>query len=69
MEMFTIENKLVSTSTTKEHILLVEDDILNRELITIYLRNICTIDHAKDGLKAIELTQQQSYSLILQTGG
>ena len=65
MEMFTIEKSLANTSTEKEHILLVEDDILNKELITIYLRNICIIDHASDGLKAIELSKQKSYSLIL----
>lgn len=65
MEMFTTKNSFVNTLVEKAHILLVEDDILNKELITIYLRNICTIDHAPDGLKAIELSKHQAYSLIL----
>lgn len=50
---------------SKESILIVEDDFLNRELTTIYLRNICEIDHAPNGLTAVELSKKHCYSLIL----
>lgn len=65
MEMFTIENNPAGSAVERDNILLVEDDLLNRELITIYLRKIGNIDNAPDGLTAIELTKRKSYSLIL----
>ncbi|QQS37461.1 MAG: response regulator [Ignavibacteriales bacterium] len=65
MEMLVLEKQQVKTSTQNEIILLVEDDVLNKELTTIYLRNVCKLDHAASGLAAVEMSISQQYSLIL----
>ncbi len=46
-------------------ILLVEDNEMNKEVVMIYLRKICKVDYAKDGLTAIQMTSQKKYSAVL----
>jgi CheY-like chemotaxis protein len=46
-------------------ILLVEDNLLNKELIFIFLKGKYELDHAPDGYKAIELANSKSYGAIL----
>lgn len=46
-------------------VLLVEDNLVNREVTKTFLRNICSVDHAFDGLTALEMVNKKIYSLIL----
>ena len=53
---------------TKEHlpvILLIEDNEMNKQVIEIYLNNICSVDYAKDGESAIQLASQRKYNFVL----
>lgn len=56
------------TRITKDHlpvILLVEDNEMNKQVIEIYLKNICSVDYAKDGETAIQLASQKKYNFVL----
>ncbi|MBL8490006.1 MAG: response regulator, partial [Rhodocyclaceae bacterium] len=47
-------------------ILLVEDDPMNREVAVGFLEGLAvTVDHAADGLEAVELARRHDYDLIL----
>ncbi len=47
-------------------ILVVDDDSINRELMSDILTQMqCNVDFAKDGKEAIEKASKQSYDLIL----
>jgi CheY-like chemotaxis protein len=46
-------------------ILLVEDNLLNKELIFIFLKGQYDIDHAFDGYKAVEMVSIKGYQAIL----
>ncbi len=46
-------------------ILLVEDNEMNKEVVKIYLKNICKVDYAKDDKTAIQLSSQKHYSIVL----
>lgn len=46
-------------------VLLVEDNDVNIQLVSAYLRGICKVDHAMYGLKAIQLAKVTAYRLIL----
>ena len=46
-------------------ILLVEDNEMNKEVVKIYLKNICKVDYAKDDKTAIQLSAQKKYSIVL----
>jgi len=50
---------------TLPKVLLVEDNITNKVITTLFLKNICYVDHAIDGLKAIEMAEKKQYDLIL----
>ncbi len=65
MEMLVAEKTNTLTKNEDVKVLLVEDDLLNKELTTIYLRNVCRLDHASNGLNAIEMSNAHQYSLIL----
>ncbi len=46
-------------------VLVVEDNDLNKELLFIYLKNICQVDHAPDAESAIRMVKQKDYKTIL----
>jgi CheY-like chemotaxis protein len=47
------------------HVLLVEDNLLNRELTSYFLKNVCTLDQTARGEEAIQLAGERRYSAIL----
>lgn len=49
----------------KPEVLVVEDNQVNMELTTMFLKDICTTDRAKDGLTAIKLAGAKKYDAIL----
>lgn len=65
MEMLVAEKTYTHIKNEDVKVLLVEDDLLNKELTTIYLKNVCRIDHAANGLSAIEMSNAHQYSLVL----
>jgi PAS domain S-box-containing protein len=46
-------------------VLLVEDNEMNKEVVMIYLRNICNVDYANNGKSAVQMASQKPYSAIL----
>ncbi len=46
-------------------ILLVENDTASRDIIKYFLREICVIDFAENGLDAVNMVRAQKYSAIL----
>lgn len=54
-----------STFYTKPEVLVVEDNQVNMELTTMFLRDVCKTDRAKDGLTAIKLAGAKKYDAIL----
>jgi PAS domain S-box-containing protein len=46
-------------------LLLVEDNYINKDMTTIFLKGVCAIDYAETGEQAIELTKQKIYDVIL----
>ncbi len=46
-------------------ILLVEDNLINKEVVEVFLRGICKVDHAIDGEGAIKMALQKHYDTIL----
>jgi PAS domain S-box-containing protein len=45
-------------------VLVVDDDESSREIIKLFLKNICVVDAAESGEKAITLVNSKSYNLI-----
>lgn len=68
-----LENKresttsLSATPSQKEllHILYVEDEVMNQQLISMFLRNICITDVASTGEEAIEMAKKNRYDCFL----
>jgi PAS domain S-box-containing protein len=56
---------VVKTRSSKPLILLVEDNYINANVVARNLRDICTLDHAKNGLTAIEMAREKTYDAIL----
>jgi len=46
-------------------LLIVEDNEMNRDLVMIYLRHLCQMDHAFDAETAIRMVQSKHYHAIL----
>jgi len=46
-------------------VLLVEDNLVNKELTEFFLRKVCRIDYAPDGSTAIQMVKAKKYSAIL----
>lgn len=46
-------------------VLSVEDNDVNRELITLYLDDFCKVDSTENGYEAVELAQEQTYDIFL----
>lgn len=55
----------VKIKKEKPVILVVEDNIINKEVIEMFLDSICNIDYAKTGEKAVLLSEQKKYDAIL----
>ncbi len=47
------------------HVLVVEDNELNKELLLVYLKTICMTDHAPDAETAIQKVKEKQYKAIL----
>ena len=61
-----IEEKVVETPTVDlPLVLLVEDNEMNIDLTTSFLKNICRIDAATDATSAINLANDNTYEAIL----
>jgi CheY-like chemotaxis protein len=50
-------------------VLVVEDDLLSIEVIKIVLKDICELDFAENGFKAIDFAKGRKYALILMDVG
>jgi PAS domain S-box-containing protein len=46
-------------------VLLVEDNIVNKDLTILFLKNLCTVEYAPDAATAIEMISTKQYSAIL----
>jgi CheY-like chemotaxis protein len=46
-------------------VLLVEDNLVNKELTEFFLRKTCRLDYASDGSAAIEKVKENNYAAIL----
>jgi CheY-like chemotaxis protein len=46
-------------------VLLVEDNLVNKELTEFFLRKTCRVDYAPDGATAIEMVKSKKYIAIL----
>ncbi len=47
------------------HLLLVEDDKINVDVINLFLRDYCNVDHSISALEAIEKVKEKKYDAIL----
>ena len=47
------------------HLLLVEDDRINVDVINLFLRDYCNVDHSVSALEAIEKVKEKKYDAIL----
>lgn len=54
-----IENK------NNPSVLLVEDNAINKEVITCYIENFCDVDGVSDGIEAIEKAGEKQYDIVL----
>ena len=46
-------------------VLLVEDNLVNKELTEFFLRKVCQIDYTHDGATAIRMVREKQYNAIL----
>ncbi|MGE5499188.1 MAG: ATP-binding protein [Syntrophothermus sp.] len=53
------------SAAEKPCVLLVEDNFINKEVITRYLEDICVVEHARNGLAAITKAKSRVYAAIL----
>jgi len=60
-----IDAKPEDTTAAKPLILCVEDDYLNRNMISMFLKNICNVDTAEDGETAVKMASQKKYEAFL----
>jgi CheY-like chemotaxis protein len=61
-------NEMINKSNSDEKlpaILLVEDEPISRDVIKLFLKNICDLNVAVNGEEALELTLRKKYDLIL----
>jgi PAS domain S-box-containing protein len=62
-----IVNEKVSnvTGMKKPGILLVEDNVTNKMITELFIKDICEVSHALNGLQAIEMCEKAEYDLVL----
>lgn len=55
------------SNSTEEKIkaLLVEDNVENRDVITYFIKGMCTVDAAADAPTALQMVSEKQYELIL----
>jgi len=58
-------NAVTRSDNKKPEILLVEDNSINKEVITCYINNFCNVDAVSDGLSSIEKAQNKQYDVVL----
>jgi signal transduction histidine kinase len=46
-------------------VLLVEDNLINIKVTEVYLKNICNVEYAKNGLQALKMAGEKKYSMVL----
>ena len=65
-ELLIIKNDETKTDRTSLlSILYVEDDLINQNVMRLYLRNIYSLETASDGVSALDLVNKKEYDLIL----
>jgi len=52
-------------NTELPEVLLVEDNLVNKELTILFLKKICKIDYASNAQAALDMAQSKSYKAIL----
>jgi CheY-like chemotaxis protein len=60
-----LTDAVVPLSGNLPMVLLVEDNLVNKELTILFLRNICQVDYAPDAASAIEMVKSKQYHAIL----
>ncbi|MCK9209692.1 MAG: PAS domain S-box protein [Ignavibacteriaceae bacterium] len=51
--------------TALQLVLYVEDDLINQNVVKLYLRNFCSVETANDGKSALQLVSEKKYDIIL----
>ncbi len=51
--------------TALQLVLYVEDDLINQNVVKLYLRNFCSVETANDGKSALQLVAEKKYDIIL----
>ncbi|MCC6550412.1 MAG: response regulator [Ignavibacteriaceae bacterium] len=59
------ERKKAMAESGKYSILLVEDNIENKDVITYFIKNMCDVDTAADGPSSVEMVKGKQYDCIL----
>lgn len=49
----------------KYNVLLVEDNIENKDVITYFIKNMCQVDTAPDGPTSVEMVKTKQYDCVL----
>lgn len=55
----------VKIKREKPVVLVVEDNLLNKEVIEMFLQSICNVDYARNGTTAVQLATQKKYDSII----
>lgn len=55
----------VKIKKEKPTVLIVEDNFINKEVMEMFLEDICKVEHAKNGEKAIALANQKKYDAVI----
>lgn len=61
-------DQLIRTETTGKHfpaVLYVEDDLLNRNMVKLFLKDYCLVDAVGDGKEALKLLTENKYDVFL----
>ena len=53
----------------KPRLLVVDDDKSSRDIVNLFLRDICDIDSVDNGVSAIQKTEEKQYNVILMDIG
>jgi len=61
----TIEHIKVDEVIKMPRVLYVEDDIINQNLVKLFMKNKYAIDTADDAISALQLVEQKKYDIIL----
>ena len=56
---------MTNSADTKLKALLVEDNVENRDVITYFIKSMCTVDPAPDAPTALQMVSEKQYDIIL----